>query len=55
MSMKPLLIFLQLAKAGYGSVDEVEKWDARKVCQALAYINFCSDYESAALELNKGG
>jgi len=47
------LIFFRLSKAGYGSVNEIEKWDARKVLQALAYEVFCSDYEAAWLELNK--
>jgi hypothetical protein len=42
-----------LAKAGYGSVNEIEQWDARRVLQALYYEEFLSDYESTYVELNK--
>jgi len=49
-----LLVYFRLAKAGYGSVNEIEQWDARRVLQALAYERFCYDYESAYMELNKG-
>lgn len=48
-----LLLFFKLSKAGYGTVDELEKWNARKVLQALAYENFCDEYETTFMELNK--
>jgi len=47
------LVALQLSKAGYGHVDDIEKWDARKTLQALYYENFRVDYEAAYMELNK--
>jgi len=47
------LIFFRLAKQGYGSVNEIEQWDVRKVVQALHYEKFCDDYEKAYLELRK--
>jgi hypothetical protein len=47
------LIYFRLSKAGYGHVDDIEKWDARKVLQALNYEKFVYDYESAFVELNK--
>jgi hypothetical protein len=47
------LIYFRLSKEGYGSVNEIENWDARKVLQALNYEKFASDYEFAYLELNK--
>jgi hypothetical protein len=40
-------------KAGYGSLREVQEFDARTVLQALNYEGFCNDYESAYVELNK--
>jgi hypothetical protein len=46
-------VIFRLSKAGYGSVDEIEKWNARKVLQALYYEEFCYDYENAYLELSK--
>lgn len=33
-------------------MSEIEKWDARKVLQAIHYDNFCSEYEEAYVELN---
>lgn len=48
-----LLIYFKLSKAGYGSVNEIEKWDVRKVLQALNYEKFVSDYEHAHMEVNK--
>ena len=54
MKDDPLLIYLKLSKAGYGFVNEIEQWDARKILQALNYEKFCDDYESAFVELNKG-
>lgn len=48
-----LLIMFKLSKAGYGSISQIEKWDARKVIQALNYEKFISDYESAYIEINK--
>jgi len=47
------LIYFRLSKAGYGHVDDIEKWDARKVIQALHYEGFWYDYEAAYVELNK--
>lgn len=48
-----LLIFFRLSKVGYGSVNEIEGWDVRKVLQALSYEKFTADYEDAYIELNK--
>jgi hypothetical protein len=48
-----LLIYFKLARAGYGSVNEIEKWDARKVLQAIHYEKFCNEYEAAYFELNR--
>lgn len=47
------LLHLRVTKAGYGSLNEVEEFDARKMLQILNYENFISDYESAFLELSK--
>jgi len=47
------LIYFRLAKAGYGSVNEIAEWDAKTVLQALNYENFVNDYELAYYELNK--
>jgi len=49
----PLLIIFRLAKAGYGSVREIQEWDARMVLQALHYEQFVDDYERAYIELHK--
>lgn len=49
----PILIYFRLSKCGYGSVAEIEKWEARKVLQALNYERFCNDYEAAFMELNR--
>jgi len=49
-----LLVYFKLSKAGYGSVNEIEQWDARRVLQALNYEKFVYDYESAFIEINKG-
>jgi hypothetical protein len=49
-----LLIYFRLSKSGYGTVNEIEMWDARKVLQALNYEKFCDDYERAYIGLNKG-
>jgi hypothetical protein len=49
------LIFFRLSKAGYGSVNEIENWDVRRVLQALHYEKFISDFENAYIDLNKGG
>lgn len=48
-----LMIYFRLAKEGYGSVREIEQWDARKVIQAINYEKFCGDYEAAYMEVNK--
>lgn len=49
-----LLIYFRLCKEGYASsVKEAAEMDARTVLQALNYEKFCSDYESAYLEINK--
>jgi hypothetical protein len=48
-----LVFFLKLSKAGYGRLDEIEKWDSRKVLQALYYENFLADYQDTYLERNK--
>lgn len=47
------MIYYKLSKTGYGSVNEIENWDARKVLQALHYESFCYDYETAYIEINK--
>jgi len=47
------LIHLRLVKAGLGSLAEVKELNARTVLQALNYEKFCSDYETAYLELNR--
>jgi hypothetical protein len=47
------LYYIKLSKAGYGSVNEIEEWDARKVLQALEYEKYCDDYDSAWLEMNR--
>lgn len=47
------MIQLKLVKAGYGSIEEVQKMTARQTLQALAYESFLSDYEAAFVELNK--
>lgn len=49
------LIYFRLSKAGYGSVNEIENWDVKKVLHALVYESFIDDYEHAYLELNKEG
>jgi hypothetical protein len=49
----PLLVYYRLSKAGYGSVNEIERWDSRRVLQALYYEGFLFDYELAYVELNK--
>ncbi len=48
-----MLIHFRLAKAGYGSVAEVEQWGARKVLQALHHETFLVEYDLAFLEINK--
>lgn len=48
-----LLILFRLSKAGYGSVNEIEEWDTRTVLQALYYEQFCDEYETAYLEINR--
>jgi len=48
------LIYFKLSKAGYGTVNEIEQWDARRVLQAIHYEKFLSDYEDAYMDLNKG-
>jgi hypothetical protein len=40
-------------KAGYGSLREVEEFDARKVLRILNYEEFCGDYEAAYVEMIK--
>ena len=47
MKDDPLYYHLMLSRAGYGSLLEVEQWDARKVLQALNYEKFRNDYEAA--------
>ena len=49
----PLPIIFRLVKSGYGSVSELMEMPARTIMQALHYENFCSDYESEYMELNK--
>jgi hypothetical protein len=50
-----LLVYFKLCKSGYASsVAEAATMDARTVLQALNYDTFCSDYESAFLEMNRG-
>lgn len=49
----PLLYHLRLSKAGYGSVNEIETWDARKVLQTFHYEQFCDKYERAYLDMNR--
>lgn len=46
-----LLVYFKLSKAGYGSVNEIEQWDARRVLQALSYEKFCGEYEAAQWEM----
>lgn len=50
-----MLIYFRLAKEGYGSVNEIEQWDARRVLQALNFEKFCFDFDSAYMELNREG
>lgn len=50
---EPLVTYFELAVAGYGSVDEIEKWDARRVLQALAHMKFRADWQAAWIEANK--
>lgn len=47
------MIYFRLSKAGYGTVNEIEEWEARKVLQAIHYEGFCYDYEAAYIEVNK--
>lgn len=47
------MLYFRLVKMGYGSFNEVRELDARVVLQAFHYEKFCSDYESAYVELNK--
>jgi hypothetical protein len=50
-----LLVYFKLCKGGYASsIPEAAQLDARSVLQALAYDQFCADYEAAFYELNKG-
>jgi hypothetical protein len=44
---------MRLVKAGYGSLVEVQQFDARTVLQALNYEKFLAEYESAYLEIIK--
>lgn len=44
---------MKLSKAGYGSLNEVMEMDARKIIQLINYEQYCSDYESAWMELNR--
>lgn len=48
-----MLVFFRLAKAGYGSLREVQQMTAREVLQAISYEKFCVDFESAYLEMRK--
>jgi hypothetical protein len=50
-----LLIMFKLVRSGYGSLSEVEMFDARTVLQALVYDKFINDYEAAFLEKVKDG
>lgn len=34
-------------------MNEIKKWTAREVLQALYYEGYCYDYEKAYVELNK--
>lgn len=52
MSDDPLALALRLVKAGYGSLREVEEFDARRFLQCLAYENFLGDYEAASWYIN---
>lgn len=49
----PLVYYLRLVKAGYGSMEDVKNMNAREVLQALYYEKFLSDYEAAYMELHK--
>lgn len=45
-----LLIFIRLSKAGYGTIEDIKRMNAREVIQAMAYENYLSDYQEAMLE-----
>ena len=49
----PLTTYFMLAEAGYGTVEEVRRWDSRMVQQALWRLKYKSDYDRASFELNK--
>ena len=49
----PFFTVLRLVKAGYGTVNEIEKWGARKIINALDYEKYCQDYGLAFDEINK--
>lgn len=42
-----------LVKAGYGTLEEVRKMDARTVLQALNFEKFESDYSRAYIEMRR--
>ena len=44
---------MRLAKSGYGSLDEVEKWDSEKVLSLIQYESFTKILDEAFFELNK--
>lgn len=48
-----MLYHFRLVRLGYGDLEQVRKMNAREVLQALDYERFCSQYETAYLELNK--
>lgn len=47
------MIHYRLVKAGYGTLEEVRKLNARDVIQALHYESFLSSYEAAYVEMVK--
>ena len=45
---------MKLSKAGYGSVNEVMDWTAKKVITAVEYEDFLGRFEDSFMEINKG-
>jgi hypothetical protein len=49
-----MVLLFRLCREGYAaSIQDAKEMTAREVLQAIAYENFCSDYEAAWLELNR--
>lgn len=40
-----------IAESGYGHLDDIEKWDARKVLQTIYRIEFLDNYSAAYLKI----